>query len=573
MIVHNSQIAEIFEQKADLLDIQGANEYRIRAYRNAARTIRRLSGRLEEMVAQDKDLTELQGIGKDLAGKIEEIVKTGKLKQLEELKKNIPVGLLKMLDIEGLGPKRVKKLYQELNISSIADLQKAIETGSVQKLEGFGEKTAQNITKALKKKEDSEKRILLVEAEKLIEPLIDYLKEDKNINQVVIAGSYRRKKETIGDFDILVTSNQGKKVIERFVNYEEVVEIISQGETKSSVKLAYGMQVDLRVVKEKSFGAALVYFTGSKAHNIRLRNLAIKKGYKVSEYGVFKNDQQVAGKTEKEVYNFFNLDYIPPELRVDRGEIRAAKKGHLPNLIKLKDIKGDLQMHTTDSDGNNSILEMAKEAKKLGHEYIAITDHSAYLGITQGLNNKELKNQIEKIDKLNAELEGIKILKSIEVDILEDGSLDMKDSVLSQLDIVTASVHIKFGLSAKKQTARIIKAMDNPRVNIIGHLTGRVIGQREPYKLEMERLLIAAKKRNCVLEINAYPTRLDLNDLYAKAAREIGVKMAINTDAHSKEELSYLRYGVFQAQRGWLEASDVINTRPLEELKELIKRK
>jgi DNA polymerase (family 10) len=573
MIVHNSQIAEIFEQKADLLDIKGANEYRIRAYRNAAQTINRLPTRLDEMIKQGKDLTKLAGIGKDLANKIKEIVETGKLQQLEDLRKELPIGLLKILDIEGLGPKRVKKLYQKLNIKSIKDLKNAIKEKKVQKLEGFGEKTARNIVKALRKFEKSEKRVLLFKAERMIEPLIDYLKKDNFTNKVIVAGSFRRRKETVGDIDILVTSKKGKKVIDRFVNYEEVKNIISQGETKSSVELQSGLQVDLRVVKKNSYGAALIYFTGSKPHNIKLRNLAIDQGYKVSEYGVFKNNHQLAGKTEKEVYNFLGLDYIPPEIREDRGEILAAQQSKLPTLIKLSDLKGDLQMHTKNSDGINSLQEMVEKAKSIGHEYIAITDHSAYLGITQGLEEKDLKNQIKQIKKLNQEIEGITILASIEVDILEDGSLDMTDSALDQLDIVTASVHSKFNLSAKKQTDRIIKAMDNPNVNIIGHPTGRIIGQRDPYKIEIERLLKAAMERNCAMEINAYPTRLDLNDVYAKAAKEIGTKLAINTDAHSVEDLDYLRFGVFQARRGWIEPKDVINTRSLKDLRKLIKRK
>ncbi len=573
MIIHNSQIAEIFEEKADLLDIQGANQYRIRAYRNAARLINRLSKRVQEMIDEGQDLTKLEGIGKDLAEKIKEIVETGKLKQLEKLKSEMPPGLLEILDIEGLGPKRVKKLYQELNIESVSQLQKAIKKGKVQELEGFGQKTAENIISGIEKLKNKSNRIILMRAERLIEPLVEYLKTDENAEEVVVAGSYRRRKETVGDIDILVTSPKGKQLISRFVDYEEVDEIVSQGETKSTVRLHTGLQVDLRVVEKKSYGAALIYFTGSKNHNIRLRNLAIKSGCKVSEYGVFKNKKQVAGKTEEEVYKYFDLDFIPPEIREDRGEIPAALDNNLPNLITLEDIKGDLQMHSTGSDGNNTIEEMAQTAKNLGREYIAITDHSAYLGITQGLEEKDLENQIKEIQKLNKKLDGIKILTSIEVDVLKDGSLDMDDSILSKLDIVTASVHSKFKLPADKQTDRIIKAMDNHNVNIIGHPTGRIINRRDPYKLEIERLLKAAEERNCVMEINAHPSRLDLNDIYAKAAKDIGVKIAINTDAHRTEELKYMKYGIYQARRGWIEPSDVINTYPLYKMRELIKRK
>ncbi len=573
MVVYNSQIAKIFEKKADLLDIKGENQFRIRAYRNAAQTINRLSTRLEEMVENDEDLTQLTGIGKDLSDKIKEIVSTGKLQQLEELKKEFPSGLLEMLEIEGLGPKRVKKLYQRLNIKSIADLKKAINNKQVQNLEGFGEKTALNIIEGIKKLENRSQRTLLITAQRIIEPLIEFLNQDENINRLEIAGSYRRRQETIGDFDILASSSKGRKVIKRFVNYSGVKEVISQGETKSSINLETDTQVDLRVVKNESYGAALIYFTGSKNHNIKLRSLAINQGYKLSEYGVFKNEKKAAGKTENAVYQILGLDFIPPELRENRGEIEAAKNKNLPNLVKEKDIQGDLQMHTTYSDGKATIEEMAETARSLGRKYIAITDHSAHLGITHGLNNKELKSQIGKIEKINKKIKKIKILKSIEVDILENGNLDMKDEVLSQLDIVTASVHTKFNLTAKKQTDRIIKAMDNPYVNIIGHPTGRIIGKREPYKLEMERLLQAAKERNCILEINAHPSRLDLNDVYAKRAKEIGVKIAINTDAHSPEELDYIRFGVYQARRGWLEPNNIINCLPIDELFKTIKRK
>lgn len=573
MVVYNSQIAEIFEKKADLLDIKGDNQFRIRAYRNAAQTINRLSTRLEEMVENNEDLTQLEGIGKDLSEKIKEIVSTGKLQQLENLKKELPAGLLEILEIEGLGPKRVKKLYQQLDIKSVNELKKAINNQKVQDLEGFGEKTALNILEGIKKLENRDQRTLLVTAERIIEPLIEFLEKDENIDQLAIAGSYRRRKETIGDFDILASSPKGKTVIDRFVNYSGVKKIISQGETKSSINLETGTQVDLRVVEKESYGAALVYFTGSKNHNIKLRNLAISQGRKVSEYGIFKNDNQIAGKTEQEVYQTLGLKFIPPELRENRGEIEAAKKNKLPNLIKEEDIQGDLQMHTTYSDGKATIEEMAEAAKNLGRKYIAITDHSAHLGITQGLNNQEVEDQIKKIKQADKIIKGIKILSSIEVDILGDGKLDLDDSILSQLDIVTASVHTKFNLPADEQTNRIIKAMDNQYVNIIGHPTGRIIGQREPYKLEMERLFKAAKERKCILEINAYPNRLDINDVYAKRAKEIGVKMAINTDAHSTEDLKYMRYGVYQARRGWLEASDVINCQPLDKLLKIIDRK
>ncbi len=573
MPIHNSDIERIFNEVADLLEIEGANQYRVRAYRNAARTISTMSGNVLDMVAEGEDLTELPGIGEELATKIKEIVKTGGLQQLEELHRRMPAELVDMLKIAGLGPKRVQTIYEELNVTSLDQLRHAAESEEIRKLHGLGEKTEQKIIEELERwDEREEERTLLAVAEELVEPLLDFLRGLKSVERAEAAGSYRRKKETVGDLDILAISDAGKEVISQFVEYEDVEEIVSQGETRSTVVLRSGLQVDLRVVAEESYGAAIVYFTGSKAHNIHLRDMALDKELKVNEYGVFKGEERIAGRKEKEIYDLFDLPVIAPELREDRGEIEAAQKGELPKLITLDDIRGDLQAHTTASDGRSSLKEMVRTAQELGYDYFAITDHSAYLGVTQGLDAEELAEQIEEIERLNEEMEDINLLKSIEVDIMEDGSLDLPDEILSKLDLVVCAIHSKFDLRSDKQTERIIRAMDNPNVNILVHPTGRRINERSPYEVDMGRVMDAALERGCFLEINAQPRRLDLNDIYCKAAKERGLKLAISTDAHSTEELEFMRYGVYQAQRGWLEPKDILNARSWDEMEGLLKR-
>jgi DNA polymerase (family 10) len=570
--VHNAEIAEIFNQIADLLEIEGANQFRVRAYRNAARTIGGLPRSVADMIEEGRDLTELPGIGEDLAGKIGEIVETGSLAQLEEIKRRTPPELADLLKISGLGPKRVQALREGLGIISREDLEKAARQGKIQQLDGFGEKIEQEILKDIERAKGEEERTLLMVAEQIAEPLVDYLREGGRVEDVIVAGSYRRRKETVGDLDILATSEEGAKAIERFVEYEDVEEVISEGKTRSTVVLRSGMQVDLRVVPRDSYGAALFYFTGSKSHNIALRNMALEQDLKINEYGVFKGEDQIAGETEEEIYGVFDLPYIPPELRENRGELEAASKGQLPQIITLEDLRGDLQSHTKDSDGNASLKEMAQAAQDRGYEYFAITDHSKYVAVTQGLDAEGLARQIEEIDRLNGELDGIVLLKGVEVDILEDGSLDLADDILKKLDLTICSIHSKFGLSREKQTERIIRAMDNPYFNILAHPTGRLIGERAPYDVDMERVMEAARERGCFLEINAQPKRLDLDDVYCKMAKEMGVKVSISTDAQTVNELDYLRFGVGQARRGWLEAEDVLNTRSWKELKKLLKR-
>jgi len=578
--VYNSDIVEIFQEVADLLEIEGANQYRVRAYRDAARTISTLSRNVSQMVEEGEDLTQLPGIGEDLAGKIEQIVNTGDLKQLEEIEQRTPPELAEMLDVAGLGPKRVQKIYEELGVTSMDELKEAAAQSQIRDLHGLGPKTERKIAEDLERwsAESDEVRTRRDVAEERVEPLLDYLRTIDGIERVEAAGSYRRKKETVGDLDILAISEAGEEVISQFVDYEDVEEIVSQGETRSTVVFRSGLHVDLRVVEEKSYGAALLYFTGSKQHNITLRNMALDEDLKINEYGVWDTtvestrQEQIAGETEEEIYDIFDLPWIPPELREDRGEVEAAKKGTLPELIDLDDIRGDLQSHTTASDGRASLEEMARAAEALGREYLAITDHSSYIGVTQGLDADELVQRIEEIDRLNEELEEIILLKSVEVDVMEDGSLDLPDDVLEKLDLVVFAVHSHLDLPADQQTERIIRAMDNPNCNILAHPTARQIGKRPPCGIDMGQLMEAAEERGCFLEINAQPDRLDLDDVYCKMAKDRGLKLAISTDAHGTEELAFIQYGIHQARRGWLEPEDVLNTRSWDDLKGLLER-
>ncbi len=573
MAIRNREIAAIFDEMADLLEIEGADAYRVRAYREAARVIPGMSESLAELVADGADLTELPSIGKAIAEKIAVIVKTGELPQLQEVRRRVPASLREVMQLGGLGPKRVKALHEQLGIDSLADLQQAVEAGKVHTLSGFGKKTEQQIKTRIGQWQGAEARTPLIEAEEIVRPLTAYLRDGEGVIDLTVAGSFRRRRETVGDLDILAACDDGRAVMERFVRYEEVREVVSKGETRSTVRLRSGMQVDLRVVPQASWGAALHYFTGSKAHNIAVRRRAIERGFKISEYGVFRGEESIAGRTEEEVYAAVGLPFIEPELREDRGELTAAEHQALPKLVRLEDIRGDLHAHTKASDGHDSLEAMADAAAALGLDYLAITDHSKHLGVAHGLDRKRLAEQIEQIDRLNEKLRGrIQILKSIEVDILEDGTLDLPDEILSQLDLRVASIHYKLDLPESKQTERVIRAMDNPLFNIFAHPSGRLIGTREPYAIDIERIMEAALERGCFLEVNAQPRRLDLTDTACRQAKEMGLKIAISTDAHSKGGLEQMRFGVWQARRGWLEREDVINTRPLGELRQLLKR-
>ncbi len=572
MPIHNADVAEIFNRIGDLLDIKGDNPFRIRAYRDGARTVSELSRSVAEMVEGEEDLKALPGIGKDLAAKIEEIVRTGSLSFLEKLEEEIPAGLVELLRISGLGPRKINALYTKLGITSLAQLREAVSRQKIRDLEGFGEKTEQNIRKELDRLAASARRIKLSTADEIARPLLAYLREIKGVRLAEIAGSYRRRMETVGDLDILVVHVSGSPVMERFLDYDDVQSVVSHGPTRSSVLLKSGVQVDLRAVGAESYGAALLYFTGSKAHNIAVRRIAVKNDLKINEYGVFKGKKRVAGRTEEGVYKQVGLPFIPPELREDRGEIEAAAQDRLPNLLTLGDIRGDLHAHTTRTDGHAGLEEMALAARERGYEYLGITEHSRHVTVAGGLDADELRAHIRDIDRLNEQLEGIILLKGIEVDILEDGSLDLPGDVLRELDYTVCSVHSRFNLARDRQTARIIRAMDNPCFHILGHPSGRLINERPPYDIDMEQVIRAAAAKGCFMELNAHPDRLDLNDIHLKLARELGVKVAISTDAHSTEGLNSMRFGIWQARRGWLEPGDVLNTRSWPELKKIFRR-
>ncbi len=570
MPVHNADIAAVFDEIADLLDIQGENPFRIRAYRNAARTVQDLGRELREMVEAGEDLKALPGIGEDLAEKIVEMVQTGACTALQKLRSRFPPGVTDLLRIPGLGPKRVKILYRDLKIDSLAQLEAAAREGKIRDLPGFGEKTEQNILQAIQVKADTGRRFLLAHAVSYAETLTAYLRKLPGAGQVTVAGSFRRGRETVGDLDILVTAESAGTIMDAFVAYDEVAHILAHGDTKSAVVLRSGIQVDLRVVEKKSYGAALHYFTGSKAHNIAVRKLGQQLGLKVNEYGVFKGERYLAGRTEEAVYAAVKLPYIPPELREDAGEIEAAREGRLPKLVEFKNLRGDLHMHTNASDGRNTLREMALAAKERGYDYMAITDHSPRLKMVGGLDAKKLARQMAEIEKLNGELGGLAILRGIEVDILEDGSLDLPDEVLGRLDLVIGAIHSHFKLPAAKQTARVLKAMDHPFFTMLAHPTGRLLLEREPYELDLPRIIRHAKERGCFMELNAHPLRLDLDDTFCRMAKEEGVRVCINTDAHGIQELAHLRFGVGQARRGWLEKKDVLNTRTLKQLRPLL---
>mgnify|MGYP006284832201 CR=1 FL=1 len=573
MPVQNADIARIFTEVADLLEIEDANPFRVRAYRTAAQTLRQESRRVADMVADGADLSELENIGEDLAGKIETIVETGSLPLLEELEGRTPAPLADLMHIEGLGPKRVRRLHEELGITTREELKAAAEQEKIRTLEGFGETMEQNILDRID--QAAEQRTLWAEAEPVATALADHLRGADGVDRVAVAGSFRRRKETVGDLDVLVLADDSVPVMDRFVDYEDVADVLAEGDTRASVVFRSGLQVDVRVVPSNSYGAALLYFTGSKAHNVALRNRALDRDLKINEYGIFETngkETQVGGATEDEMYDTLGLSYIAPELREQRGEIEAAEAGTLPALIEADDLRGNLHTHTTDSDGAASIQEMADAAAERGFEYLAITDHSPHVGIVNGLDADALRHQIDRIHALNDERDDLTLLAGIEVDILKDGALDLPDDVLAALDVCIAAVHTNLGLSEEVQTERILRALDNPHVHMLAHPTGRRMGQRAPYDLDVPRLIEGAAERGVILELNAQPDRLDLNDTYCKAAKEAGVMIAIGADAHRPDSLDLLHYGVAQARRGWLTAEDVLNTRTWPEVKALIDR-
>ncbi len=561
----NRDVADIFRKIAQILEIKGENRFRIRAYERAAQNIESIPEDIGVFVKEDR-LKSIPGIGKDLEEKIKEIVLTDKLKYLEELKKNIPKGLLDILTIPGIGPKTAKLLHERLGIRDIVMLERMAHSGKIKGLPGIKEKTEENILRGIELVKRGHDRMDLKTATDVAGLFIAQLERLKDVKNINTAGSLRRMKDTVRDIDILVSSKKPEKVMDKFTTLVSVKDVLAKGPTKSSIVTEDNVRVDVRVVKDTSYGAALMYFTGSKAHNIRLRQAAIKKGLKLNEYGLFKGEKQLAGETELQMYKGLGLEYIPPELREDRGEIEASIKKKLPRLVELGDIKGDLHVHSRWSDGGSSIEDIVLKARGLGYEYIAITDHSQGLKIAGGLNKDELKLKRKEIEKLNKKHKGVRILFGAEVDIDSEGRLDYPDDILKEMDVVIGAIHLGFKQSKERLTKRIIKACQNKYVHMIAHLTGRLWGAREAYEVDLEEILKVCKDTDTALEINSFPQRLDLNDISSRMAKDLGVKLVINTDAHIVEQLDTMKYGVSVARRGWLEKKDVLNTGPLSKL-------
>ena len=572
MPVQNLLIAAALGEIADRLEIQDANPFRVRAYRNAARTLQEYQDDVKEIVGRGGTVAGLPGIGADLAGKIREIALTGGCDLLTRLRQEMPPAITELLAVPGLGPKRVRILWHDLDVQTPEQVLRAARDGRIRTLHGFGEKTERGIELAVAAHLSKERRIKLAVAAQYADALAAHLEHVPGVARVAVAGSYRRMRETVGDLDVLASGANGRAIIDRFVRHPDVEQVLAHGTTRASVRLRGGLSVDLRVVPQDSFGAALVYFTGSKAHNIALRRLGQERGLKINEYGVFRGTKRIAGATEESVYGAVGLPSIPPELREDRGEIQAAREGRLPTLVGYEDLKGDLHAHTSATDGRNTLEEMAGAAAALGLQYLAITEHSRRQAMSHGLDPARLARQTREIDRLNARLRGLRVLRGIEVDILEDGSLDLPDAALAPLDLVVAAVHGQFNLSRARQTARILRALDNPHVTLLAHPTGRLIGEREPYDVDMPEIVRKAKARGVHMEVNAHPERLDLVDTYCRMCKDEGVLVAIDSDAHGTQEFANLRYGIGQARRGWLARDDVLNTRALAKLQPLLRR-
>ncbi len=575
--ISNQTVAEILSEIGTYLEMQDV-PFKPRAYEKAALVIEGLEEEVGKIYEKGglKALEEIPGVGVSIAEKIEELLRTGRSKYHEGLKRKTPIDLAELRQIEGLGPKSIKKLYQKLKIKNLADLERTAKGGKIRNIEGFGLKTEDNILKGIEFVKKSGGRFILGFVMPTIRKIEERLRDLKGVDRVVAAGSVRRRKETIGDVDILAISKKPEAVMDYFVTMPEVVRVFAHGETKSAIKLASGLDVDLRVVPAGSFGAALNYFTGSKDHNIALRQIAIKKGYKLNEYGLFRGKRQIAGKSEEELYKALGMDYIEPEMRENAGELELAQKHKLPKLIGYNELQGDLQVTTNWTDGSDSIEAMAKAAITQGLKYIAITDHTKHLAMTGGLDEKRLLKQMAEIDRINKKLHAsgykLQVLKGSECDILKDGTLDLPDKVLSKLEVVGVAVHSNFNLSRADQTKRIKRAIESPHADILFHPTGRIIQRREAYDVDIEEIIKTAKKTNTVLEIDAYPDRLDLKDEYVRKCVEAGVKLAIDSDAHSPAHLLYLEYGLAQARRGWVNRSDVINAWPVEKMLKFLKR-
>ena len=570
--VKNHEIAALFGRIADVLELKGENSFRINSYRKAARVIGDLTEDVEELARAGK-LTDISGIGKGTAEKIVEYLNTGKMSKYEEAMMGVSEETVSLMQISGLGPKTVAMLNKELGIAGLNDLEKAIQEGKLKGLFGIGDKKIENIIKGIELFKTSQQRISIGMAYPVVKRIIEELRHNPQIKDIQAAGSLRRMKETIGDIDILATGIDGENIVKSFVNMRGVTQVLAAGDTKGSVWIEEGVQVDLRVVLEDEFGAALQYFTGSKEHNIHLREIAKKNGLKISEYGIFKGERKIGGRLEEEIYKALGMDWIPPELRENRGEIEAAQEGKLPKLIELSDIKGDLHNHSNWSDGTPAFEEMAEHAIKMGYKYLAVSDHSKSLHVAGGLKDEELLEEIEAIDKLNKKFKGFILLKATEVDIKADGSLDFPDKLLEKLDIVVASIHSGFKQGKEKITERMLAAIRNPYVNIIAHPTGRLISKREGYEVDLDKVIAVCAETGTALEINCYYDRLDLSDLYCKKAKEAGVMIAISTDAHHLDQMWMIELGVGIARRGWLEAKNVINTFSIDKLKAFCTKK
>jgi len=561
----NKELTDLFEKMADILEFKGENPFKISAYRKASRILGDLTQDIEE-ITEKGELKKIPGIGEGMAQKIEEYLKTGKVSKFEEIRRGVSDELIAIMDIPGMGPKTLAMLHKEKGINNFSQLEKALSNGALLGLFGMGEKKVENIKRGIQLLKQSKGRMNLGVAFPAARRIVDTLRQKTGSKKIEWAGSLRRMKENIGDIDILATGPDKEKILQVFTHLPEVKEVLASGETKASVIVEGGTQIDLRVVEEDSYGAALQYFTGSKGHNIHLRGIAKAKGIKINEYGAFKGEKKIAGKEEKDIYRSLGMDWIEPELREDRGEIEGAQKGRLPKLLQESEIKGDLHVHSKWSDGVFSIEEMAKAAQKRGYQYVAICDHSKSLKIAHGLDESRLIKQIEEIDSINEKFEGFQILKGTEVDILSDGRLDFSEEILKKLDFVVGAIHSGFKQDRGKMTKRIIQALENPHIHILAHPSGRLLGARDPYEVEMDELMEAAKKYGKALEINAYFERLDLDDIHCRKAKEMGIRVGIGTDAHHLDQMWMMSLGVAVARRGWLEAKDVLNTLSLKEI-------
>lgn len=576
--MENIEIVRVLDEVADLLEIQQANPFRVRAYRNAVRTINAHATPLRKLVEQGADLTELPSIGKGMADNIRELVESGRLAMLEEMAAEIPPGLVELMRLPGVGPKKARKLWDELGVESIEDLEEVASEGRVAELPGFGIKTQDRILRGIRNYRTNTARFRLGEVDELLPPLIEHLQSTPGITRLEVAGSYRRRKETVGDIDVLVLADDTRAASDALVGFSGVDSVIGAGGTKTSVRLRSGLQVDLRVVPAESWGAALVYFTGSKEHNIRLRRRALERKLRVSEYGVFRipddslgdrlgergiasEGAMVAGASEEEVYRALDLAWIPPELRADRGEFSASDAGALPDLVESSDLRGDVHMHSTWSDGRVSLEEMVEACASRGYEYMAITDHSKALAMVEGLDAAKLRRQWAEIAEVQAAHPEIRILRGMEVDILRDGALDLEDEMLDQLDVVIISIHSFFGLDRAQQTERVLKALAHPRSMIFGHPTGRIINRRGPIDVDIDDILHACAEFGVAVEVNSHPNRLDLKDSHLRRARELGVPVVVTTDAHRPDDLDLAHYGIEQARRAWLTPAHILNTR------------